>query len=62
MGPDRQARTFFIDYNAKCPRCGKPGSVNGGLCLSCARVKLAAELSSRRKLARKETSKKEVQP
>lgn len=24
-----------IDLDAKCPRCGKSGTVNGGPCLNC---------------------------
>lgn len=27
--------TFGIDLDKPCPRCKKPGSVNGGLCLAC---------------------------
>ena len=32
--------TFSIDMDAKCPQCGKGGSVNGGLCLKCVSNKL----------------------
>jgi hypothetical protein len=28
--------TFHVDMDQKCPKCGKPGSVNGGLCFACA--------------------------
>lgn len=27
--------TINIDLDQNCPECGKPGSVNGGICLSC---------------------------
>ncbi len=29
-----------IDEDQKCPKCGKGGSVNGGLCLSCGSKKI----------------------
>jgi len=38
--------TLTIDDNALCPRCGQPGAVNGGLCLTCAN-RHAAELHQR---------------
>jgi hypothetical protein len=28
--------TLNIDLDAPCPKCGRPGSVNNGLCLNCA--------------------------
>ena len=31
-----KARVLSIDMDEPCPRCGKKGSVNGGLCLDCA--------------------------
>ncbi|BAS31193.1 hypothetical protein DEHALATV1_0090 [Dehalococcoides mccartyi] len=26
---------IHVNLNAKCPRCGKGGSVNGGVCMEC---------------------------
>lgn len=31
---------FNVDMDEACPRCGKGGSINGGLCLDCARKNL----------------------
>jgi len=28
--------TLEINLGKNCPKCGKPGSVNGGICLDCA--------------------------
>jgi NMD protein affecting ribosome stability and mRNA decay len=39
--------TFTIDLNAKCPRCGKPGTVNGGLCLACALKAMKAQRTNK---------------
>lgn len=33
--PDRQPQ-IVINNDENCPKCGGPGSVNGGLCLECA--------------------------
>lgn len=32
--------TLTIDEDKECPQCGKPGSVNNGLCLKCGVKKL----------------------
>jgi len=29
------APRITVDLDQPCPRCGKPGAANGGLCLSC---------------------------
>lgn len=26
---------FNVDFDKACPKCGKPGSVNGGMCMKC---------------------------
>lgn len=35
-----------INEDEKCPNCGKPGAVNGGLCLECINKKLAHQPES----------------
>lgn len=45
--------TFVIDTDKPCPRCGKMGSVNGGLCMECA----AKEAERRWKLSDTKTNK-----
>lgn len=39
---------FNIDLDAKCPQCGKGGSVNGGLCFECADKKIKQTIEKRR--------------
>lgn len=36
--------TLTVDLGAKCPKCGKPGSVNSGLCFKCAERRLMEEI------------------
>lgn len=35
---------IHINQDEKCPKCGKPGSVNGGLCLECATRRLTTKI------------------
>jgi hypothetical protein len=43
--------TITIDLDAPCIRCGKPGAVNGGICLKCA-LRRAEQLHKAESLAR----------
>lgn len=36
--------TLTVDLGAPCPKCKKPGSVNGGLCFKCAERRLMEEI------------------
>lgn len=51
---------FNVDLEAKCPRCGKPGAMNGGPCLSCCNRSLKA-LSDKERASRlrREAAQKE---
>ena len=37
-----------VDMDAKCPQCGKGGSVNGGLCFRCADKKIKQTIEKRK--------------
>lgn len=39
--------TINVNMDEKCPDCGKPGSVNGGRCLSCAATLLRQQVKDR---------------
>jgi hypothetical protein len=40
----KETPTFTVDYDQNCRQCGKPGAVNGGVCMAC----LAKALKKRR--------------
>ena len=49
--------TFTIDQDAPCPRCGKPGSVNGGLCMECAIKEVNRRWKQQDRLRKKQEGK-----